>query len=121
MCNGFLTLSPRKKPYNALFDIKIYLSHLGLAIVLAAFGFWYFHNAGIQAASCFVPTAFLFSFLIGDSLVKLMTGRHLIIADRWDKKPPSYKWYIDGLMSILIVSISLCSPFVLADYLQPRI
>ena len=120
MCNGFLTLTPQKKPYNALFDTRVYLSHLGLAIVLAIFGFWYFRSAGFQRASCFVPTVFLVSFFIADNLVKLVTSRHLIIADRWDNKPPNYKWYIDGLMSILLISVSLCSPFALEQYFRPR-
>jgi hypothetical protein len=119
MCNGFLTLTPRKKPYNALFDKKVYLAHLGMAVVLAAFAFWYFQNAALNIAFCFVPAVFLVVFLIADSLVKLMTGRHLMIADRWDRKPLSYKWYVDGLMSILIITFSLCSPFVLAAYFGP--
>ncbi|SNC75038.1 hypothetical protein SAMN06265337_2673 [Hymenobacter gelipurpurascens] len=118
MCNGFLTLNPRKKPYNVLFDKRIYLVHLGLSIVLAAFGFWYFYDAELQTVSCFVPAIFLIAFFVADSFVKLLTGRHLIIADRWDSKPPNYKWYIDGLLSILILSTSLCFPFVLATYLQ---
>ncbi|MCI1186543.1 hypothetical protein MON38_03875 [Hymenobacter sp. DH14] len=120
MCNGFLTSTPRKKPYNALFDTKVYLAHLSLAIVLAVFGFWYFRNAGFQTASFFVPTIFLTGFFMADTLVKLIAGRHLIIADRWDKKPPSYKWYIDGLMSILLIIGSLCSPFILEQYFQYR-
>ena len=121
MCNGFLTLTPQKKPYNQLFNTRIYLAHLGMAIVLAALGFWYFQNVIFQTASCFVPIVFLVNFFVGDSLVKLMTRRHLIIADRWDKKPPNYKWYVDGLMSILIIVISLCSPFILTAYLKPSI
>ncbi|MBF9219932.1 hypothetical protein [Hymenobacter ruricola] len=120
MCNGFLTLTPKKKPYNALFDTKVYLTHLGLALVLAVFGFWYFRNAGFQTASFFVPAVFLVIFLIADNLVQLITGRHLIIADRWDSKPPSYNWYIDGLMSILLLTVSLCSPFVLEQYFRVR-
>lgn len=112
-----LSLHPERKYYNKLFDFNTYLFHFITSLAISAYGIYYCLNVNGSGAFFFAPSFFLILFLLLDKLTKLIINRHIIIATRWDYKPSFYKWYLDGLFSILLFSI----PFLLSGIIMNKL
>jgi hypothetical protein len=114
MTYGF-SLIPRRKPYNKLFDAKKYLIHL-LGSGLVSITGLYLCLSGLPTTGAFMPIIFLLTFLIVDTVVQVLTGRHIIIATRWDYRPAAYKWYVDGLLGFAVFAIPVLSAGVALNW-----
>ncbi len=106
---GLWTLEPKKKFYNRLLLAGTYFPHLVINTIISTIGFYRCNNINPKEAFIFAPLLFLTILPIVNWVVRLLTGRNLIIATRWDRKPKNHKWYIDGLASIILVAVPLIS------------
>jgi hypothetical protein len=96
------SLHPHRKYYNRLFERNIYFLHLFVAFLVALVGLYLSIRVDARHSMLLAPVVFLIEFRIIDVLVQKLTGRRIIISDRWDSKPKNYRWYIDGICSFLL-------------------
>ena len=116
---GTVASTTKHKSYNTLFNSKTYLNHLAFSVALSGFGLYRCLTIDHRSTWFSAPTIFLIAFFVSDKVVCCLTGRHIIMASRYDYKPPHYRWYIDAPFSILIVSAALVIPGMLMSYFRP--
>lgn len=109
------SLYPEKKYYNKLFDFKTYLIHFIISLVVSGYGLYYILSIDGRGAFFFAPTIFLILFLLFDKLTLLLLNRHLLIVTKWDFMPPSYKWYVDGIVMFLLMFIPIISSGIIMN------
>ena len=116
MVMGFSHI-PRKKPYNKLFKLKTYGIHLFGSVVSSLLGV-YLCQHNMPATGLFSPFVFLLTLLLADKTVQILAGRHILIAMRGDKKPASYKWYLDGFLGFLVLFFPLISAGIALNWVR---
>ena len=113
-----ISLVPKNKPYNRLFNLTTYLGHLACSVVLSSYGLYVCRHIEPRATFFFAPTVFLLLFFIADKVTQSLTGRHVILATRQDFKPTQYVWYIDGILGVFILLGSILIPGFLINYFR---
>jgi hypothetical protein len=96
-----------KKFYYKLFDKQTFLLNLIITFLIAYFGLYRCKEGYFRETFFMAPFLFLITLRLLDLLSLAFNKRHVIIATRHDDRPEYYKWYIDGLLSVLIVSLPI--------------
>ena len=100
MISGRATLNPLKQRYIKLFEKEYFIKHLIICSILAIIGLLRF-TANTHETFYFLPIIFLIGLKLANSIIKLLFGRNIIIATRWDN-PPEGKNEINFLDSLFI-------------------
>ena len=78
-------------------------------------------SQGVSDTAYFIPILFLIVFRLLDLIVMKSQGRHILIVTKGDQMPPEYKWWIDGVFSVLSVIVPfLISIFIMIQLQQNR-
>ena len=109
---------PLKKPYNKLFDNKTFLIHLSINLLITLIAVSRSLSGYYREIFFMAPLLFLVLLRLCNSLVRAITGRNVLFVARGDTRPTYYKWYVDGLVGVLIIVIPLCSCGYLMNYFR---
>lgn len=97
----------RKKFYYRLFNNRLYFAHLLFTFLVACFGLFRCSQGFYQETFFIAPFLFLLLLRLLDLLVIALSERHIIISTRHDDRPENYEWYIDGILSVIIIAFPL--------------
>ncbi|WP_148661166.1 hypothetical protein [Flavisolibacter tropicus] len=111
------SLDPKKKYYNRLFERKTYIFHLALGCMLSILGFYRIKYINFQEVGYFMPLLFLLFFRLFDWVVLKMQGRHILVVTKGDRVPSDYKWWTDGLFTLL----SMITPILVSSLILMKL
>jgi hypothetical protein len=114
------SLNPEKKYYHQLFKLPVYLFHIALAAIPASYGVTRLKHDDFGAEGYLLPLLFLIVFRLADLVVVMSQGRHILVVTRGDDKPASYKWWVDGILSVLSVIVPFLLALLISTFLQQR-
>jgi hypothetical protein len=97
----------QKKFYYKLFDKQTFVIHLLVTFLIAWFGFYRCKQGYFRETFFIAPFLFLLTLRLFDLLSLTINKRHVIIATRYDDRPKYYRWYTDGILSIVIVALPI--------------
>lgn len=103
---------PSKKYYNKLLHFRVALRDFIICSAVAIWGYVRIQSGITNETFVFAPIIFIPSLLLANSIVKVTTKRNIIIATRWDAMPEDYKWHVDGIMTIIL----LTTPLIICGY-----
>lgn len=107
---GFFEDKPTDRLYNRLLSGKLYYQHLIVASILLVAGFYRVSKGHYGDVWAMSPFLFLILLRPINLLVKTLTGRNIFVYTRWDKRPDDYRFIIDGVLGILLITIPIITP-----------
>ena len=114
---AWLVDKPANRFYNKLLKRKVYLLHIFIFFCLFLFGVYRIRYVNAREALYMAPFFFLIFLRFFNSIVKKIAGRNIYIITKSDVRPVKYKWYLDGILSVLLLAL----PFIICGYISNKI
>ena len=110
--------NPKKKYYNRLLKFDTAFRDFFVCSLIGVWGYFRIQSDITNETFVFAPIIFIPLLLLANSIVLLTMKRNIIIATRWDTKPDEWKWYVDGVISTILVTIPLIASGYFMNYLK---
>jgi hypothetical protein len=110
--------SPAKKYYQKILQPANYFWHLAGASLLSMGAYWLAKWKSEFYIILLSPLCFLLVLQLCNWITRAMYGRNVILLYRGEVKPKEYKWYIDGMLSVVCLGAPMFLPFVFINYFK---
>jgi hypothetical protein len=109
---------PAKKYYQKILQPANYFWHLAGASMLSMGAYYLAKWKSEFYIVLFSPLFFLLVLQLCNGITRAMYGRNVILLYRGDVKPKEFKWYVDGMLSIVCLVAPIVFPALFINYFR---
>lgn len=107
---------PEKKFYHKLLEPNTFAIHLSATGILAIIGILLGRRYDQLYAMLIAPMAGILLLFTLNWMVKTALGRNMLLRYRGDRNPREFIWYVDGILSIVVIMANVFMPILLMHY-----
>ncbi len=115
---GFNSYYKRKLYFRLLLRKRLYSLHLSIALLTAGWALYYCCHGYAQCSFLVAPAVFLLLLKCMDLLVLCCMKRHILLIYRDNFRPAAYRWYLDGILSMLVLMLPLFFSGILMNWFR---